>query len=131
MKRIEALIPYSSEHHQSLCLAKQCINTAKTNDAAAIQALCTKIVNTFEAELDEHFKREEHHIFPAVKQHQPELAELCLRLEAEHQQFRDLYESVKTGNYSVLEAFGTLLKEHTRTEERELFDKINIFTLVL
>ncbi len=31
------------------------------------------------------------------------------------------YEQMKSGDYTLLGKFGELLKQHTRTEERELF----------
>ena len=33
----------------------------------------------------------------------------------------DYYMQMKAGNFSVLGEFGELLKQHTRTEERQLF----------
>jgi hemerythrin-like domain-containing protein len=37
------------------------------------------------------------------------------------------YEQIKAGDQSVLGDFGTLLKQHTRTEERELFPLLETY----
>ncbi len=52
---------------------------------------------------------------------QKKILSLCDQLEKEHRQMDADYEQMKSGNYSVLGEFGALLKQHTCTEERELF----------
>lgn len=132
MKRIQQLQALSKEHHQSLVLAQKAINAAGSNEQKIIDELCQQIVDSYPDDWAVHFKIEEDSIFKVVlKQYKniagdtdPDLKkiyDLCVQLEQEHRQMSRYYEQIKTGDQSVLGDFGRLLKQHTRTEERELF----------
>ncbi len=127
MKRIEQLQSLSREHHQSLTLAQKAIKTSDAQDAAAVKKLCREIVYDYPGVWKVHFKIEEDSIFKRYigsadeSIQSGELARLCLSLQQEHRTMDEYYEQMKKGNYEVLKEFGTLLKKHTRTEERQLF----------
>ena len=128
MKRITQLQPLSKEHHQSLVLSQKAINTAQQGDETQIAEFCQQIVESYPGDWKIHFKIEEDSILHVMKHlsasqdpEQNKIPGLCDRLEKEHRQMDAYYEQMKSGDYSVLGAFGALLKQHTRTEERELF----------
>jgi len=137
MKRIEQLQPLSREHHQSLLLAQKAIKTGRSGDHHLITTLCQEIVDDYDALWRVHFQIEEESIFLFVKNkaqnnldHPPEknvieIAQLCEQLYQEHLTMNHYYEQIKSDSDhnlgTLLEQFGELLKQHTRTEERQLF----------
>jgi len=128
MKRLKQLQPLSKEHHQSLVLAQKAINAARQGDRNSIDKLCQQIVNSYPDDWKIHFKIEEDSIFHVIDKllnsHDPQqqkILKLCTQLEKEHRQMDIYYEQLKSGDNSVLGDFGSVLKQHTRTEERELF----------
>ncbi len=131
MQRIKQLQLLSKEHHLSLVLAQKAINAAQQGDSRAIEELCQQIVTTYPDDWMIHFKIEEESIFKTISEHyqitetsEPDIKQMVSlgqQLEQEHRQMDAYYEQMKTGNKEVLEAFGKLLKQHTRTEERQLF----------
>lgn len=124
MKRSEQLAPLSREHHQSLVLAKKCIDISHSNDKALITAQCQLIVRTFDVIWESHFTIEEHTLFPLASSYNNQLKFLCDDLIKQHRSLRDIKQQMQQGNYSNLQSFGSILKTHTRTEERELFPKV-------
>ena len=125
MLRIKQLQPLSKEHHLSLALAARAIKTANAGEQCEIKLLCEKIVNDYNAVWRKHFDNEEQAIFIPYSERSPEIDQLCKQLTQEHQQFDTFIEQMKSGNTDVLLEFGTLLKTHTRLEERELFPRIS------
>ncbi len=137
MKRIEQLQPLSKEHHLSLLLAQKAIKTARSGDSDLITTLCQEIINDYDALWRVHFQIEEDSIFlliknkahnnldPKTKKNLIDATQLCKQLSQEHLTMNHYYEQMKSkGNdnlATLLEQFGELLKEHTRTEERLLF----------
>ena len=131
MKRIEQLQNLSREHHQSLILSQKMLKISQANDAEAIAELCKEIIHDYPEVWKIHFKIEEDSIFQIFfDQERTDLSEakqytkilnLCHILKQEHQTMNGYYERMKKGDYSILGEFGSLLKEHTRTEERQLF----------
>ncbi len=132
MKRIEQLHPLSKEHHQSLVLAQKAIKVNKSGDMNSISILCREIVNDYPAAWKVHFQIEEDSIFQLFdldsegtdntsRQKDREITQLCEKLKQQHLTMNSYYEQMKSGDYTLLGKFGELLKQHTRTEERELF----------
>ena len=123
MKRHQALTNLSREHHQSLRLAKKCMDTAVRAVPEQCQALCREIASTFDQEWDRHFRNEEATIFHVTAGMEGRIHDLGLRLAEEHDRMRDMAEAMREGDTgcAILERFGLLLRNHTRLEERELF----------
>ncbi len=132
MKRIEPLQPLSKEHHLSLVLAQKAIKVSNSNDKEAIAEMCRSIVEEYPHSWQIHFQIEEDSIFwiftdpvnsdaNISQQHWQKAAQLCKQLQQEHERMNTYYEQMKAGDYTILNDFGVLLKQHTRTEERELF----------
>ncbi|HID45027.1 MAG TPA: hemerythrin domain-containing protein [Chromatiaceae bacterium] len=121
MKRQQELISLSREHHQSLRLAKQCLDTAATGDEAKCIALCEHIASIFDQEWDRHFLNEEKSIFNITATLSGKIHELGKQLVDEHNKMRAMAAQMHPGDCGKLADFGALLKDHTRLEERELF----------
>lgn len=121
MKRHPELISLSQEHHQSLRLAKQCLDTAAGGDEEKCKALCDHILDIFDAEWDRHFRNEEKTIFDITATLNGKIHELGVQLVDEHDRMRSMAGEMQQGDCRQLAAFGELLKDHTRLEERELF----------
>lgn len=124
MKRSEQLTPLSREHHQSLVLAKKCIDISRSNDKALISTQCKLIVQKFDEIWERHFTIEEQTLFPLASSYSNQLQFLCDDLIEQHRLLREIKQQMQQGNYSSLQTFGRILKTHTRTEERELFPKV-------
>jgi hemerythrin-like domain-containing protein len=127
MKRKEQLAPLSREHHQSLVLAKKCIDISRSNDMALITAQCKQIVQNFDEIWESHFMVEEQTLFTLAASYSKQLQCLCDDLAKQHQLLREMKQQMQQGNYNSLETFGIIPKTHTRTEERELFPQIERF----
>lgn len=127
MKRKEQLAPLSREHHQSLLLAKKCIDTSRSNDMALIAAQCKQIVQKFDEIWESHFAVEEQTLFKLAASYSKQMQRLCDDLTKQHQLLREMKQQMQQGNYNCLETFGIILKTHTRTEERELFPQVERF----
>ena len=129
MKRIEPLQPLSKEHHLSLVLAQKAIKVSDSNDQDAIAGMCRDIVAEYPDSWQVHFQIEEDSIFwlftdtcdDGANTSRQQAAQLCQQLQQEHERMNAYYKQMKAGDYTILKDFGALLKQHTRTEERELF----------
>jgi hypothetical protein len=128
VKRHPALAQLSSEHHHELVLARGLRRAAK---AAPEQRLIagTAYVEQFFGPTTDHFRREEEVVFPAYTRHAgpTPLVERILREHMElHGLARELRAQVAAGEIApeMLDALGTLLHDHVRLEERELFEDI-------
>lgn len=123
MKRHQALIELSREHHQSLRLARKCIDTATRAVPAQCEILCREIISTFDQEWDRHFRNEEATIFNITADMDGRIHDLGVQLAEEHERMRGMARVMRNGETGcvILEQFGVLLRDHTRLEERELF----------
>ena len=121
MKRTEELASLSREHHESLKLAKRCLDTVAQADDKRIESLCREIADSFDATWDRHFHNEEATIFAVTDTLDGKIRELGEQLVAEHERMRELAKEMTSGDCSRLQEFGELLRDHTRLEERELF----------
>jgi hemerythrin-like domain-containing protein len=114
MRRDPRLRDLSSEHHQALVLARR----ASTAPEPQVPETWAEVRRRFDAELAPHFAIEERLMLPALDAAGE--AALAARTRADHEALRALL----TGDDDAvarLRAFGALLAEHVRFEERELF----------
>jgi hemerythrin-like domain-containing protein len=123
MKRHQELINLSREHHQSLRLAKKCMDIASAGEAENCQAQCKEIISIFDQEWDRHFRNEETTIFSITDNLDGSIHELGKQLAMQHDRMREMARLMSEGqtDCSLLEDFGVLLRDHTRLEEREFF----------
>ncbi len=127
MKRHEAIIPLSQDHHQALRLAVA-IRKKAPNVRLARKSLEEKIKeteDTYQTELIPHFEHEEEILFPICKGRDEELDKLIDKVLAEHKMIKEAAENLRNGDpVENLDKFGEMLNNHVRLEEREVFQKI-------
>jgi Hemerythrin HHE cation binding domain len=128
VRRLAALAPFSEVHQCELVQAGRLVRAA---DAAPEERLAAAgaYVQVFFAETVEHFRREEEELFPLYVLYAGSTPTLE-RVLAEHMQLHGLVRALRThvaageAASDELRALGSLLSEHVRMEERELFDEI-------
>lgn len=118
MKRHPFLISLSREHHRGLVLARRAARWAGS-DSATRSAAWTAVRAAFEAELEPHFRDEELRLLPRLDGARDDLVS---RTRGDHERLRHL--ALHGRGPGDLRAFGELLKEHIRFEERQLFPAI-------
>ena len=123
MLRDPNLIPLSHQHHNGLAL---CVLTRRSlsQDAspANVARLAKRAVDRYELELANHFEIEEQILFPAVESALGKHA-LIAALLAQHREVEQLILELRTApTEALLERLCTLLSEHIRREEQELFE---------
>ena len=129
MKRHRALVPLSDDHHHELVQARRLLRAA---DAPADERLAAgaAYARAFFTDTVDHFRREEDGVFPLYAAHIGPDDPLLARILREHMELHGLAHAlraeVSAGAVSVeiLRALGTLLHDHVRLEERELFEEV-------
>jgi hemerythrin-like domain-containing protein len=127
MKRHSAIIPLSHDHHHALILAQALKkNAPKTGlGSKSPEEKVKAAVNSYNTELVPHFNHEEVLLFPLALGKDEELDKMINDIIEEHDKIRNTIETLSEGNLEEnLDAFGKLLENHVRTEERKLFPKI-------
>lgn len=129
MRRHPSLVPLSEDHHHELVQARRLLAAAEAGDAEARLAAADAWVRTFFETTVRHFRREEEELFPLYARHAGPTP-LLERILAEHMELHGLARALRTAvaagevDAERLLALGTLLREHVRLEERELFEEI-------
>lgn len=120
MKRSEALIPLSHEHHHALFQAKL------LRDADEVAPAIAVFREFWEKEGALHFRIEEEVLLPGSGLDGPSSDEQVARLHDEHLQIRRQVGRVLAGDASLeyLGELGEALTAHVRFEERDLFPRI-------
>jgi len=118
-RRHESLIPLSHEHHDALLLAWR----LRTGDLSKREPeLRAQHVNAFfEYRLIKHLKLEEELLFPALRAVLGVEASLIDVLLSDHHELRAKAVAIKAGMNDQVDSFCSLLEQHIRTEERQLF----------
>jgi hemerythrin-like domain-containing protein len=125
-KRHESLIPLSHQHHHGLVLSHRLQQglPKRREDHQAVATLAKEVVEFFDRDLVSHFTAEEEALFPAMEQHLGGLA-IINELLQEHRRIRSLVDQLRQSRLEAqvepLLAFGELLRDHIRKEERVLF----------
>ena len=120
MKRHPALIQHSREHHQALKLARLARFAVDSGSPEAIKQAAETLREQFPSTLETHFCDEEQGLLmqlAAIGQHA-----LVQRTLDEHARLRALNDSLKTPDAATMATFASLLHDHVRFEERELFE---------
>ena len=134
MPRHSLLIPLSHDHHEALLIALRLKKGGPTSQhdhlwSSELPKQLHSLQLFFERELLPHFQIEEEKLFPIAATLE-ELQPLIKKLLDQHQQMRDLISTLfqitddDDRLKKELAAFGVLLEAHIRTEERELFPKL-------
>jgi len=118
LKRSKELVQLSRDHHEGLLLCWK-IKTGMSKNID-INRIIKYICYFYDEDLSQHFEIEEQYLFPVL----PQNNELRVKAEKQHIDLQDLIKTFKT-NKNILPQtlidFSTLLTEHIRFEERELF----------
>jgi hypothetical protein len=117
MKRSEALIPLSRDHHQVLTLAKSLREATNVEDAAA------EFIQFWQPGGINHFRIEEEVLLPGSNLPGPKSDDLSARMLDDHLEIRRRAATVLSGDATLqdMHELGGLLDDHIRFEERELF----------
>ncbi|OHC63295.1 MAG: hemerythrin HHE cation binding region [Rhodocyclaceae bacterium] len=120
MKRHAALLQLSREHHHALKLSRLARFASDAGHALAIAEAAEKIIEAFPEVLEPHFQSEENDLLPALAAAGANA--LVERTLAEHAELRDLNRRLIEPDSEILARFATLLHDHVRFEEREVFE---------
>lgn len=130
MKRHEALIPLTHDHHHALAQARRMSVVVGTGDAGARLAQAEEFLDFYSRETIHHFREEEELVFALWTQHVHTVAEPLRELLAEHVKIhalvRALRDEVNKGDVGsqVLSELGKSLQDHIRKEEDVIFPLI-------
>ncbi len=120
MRRDPGLVPLSRQHQHALAL---CVLTERNFSQEPCEKLAARIVDAYDAELEHHFGVEERILFPALAGH-PTLTALVAELIAEHGRLAQLVAELRSQPEApAIREFTTLLGDHARKEERQLFEQ--------
>jgi len=124
MLRNKNLIPLSRQHQHALALCVRIERAAPIEESQSPQWQ-EEMAEKFEGEIKIHFLAEEQIVFPAARNY-VELTPLVERLLAEHQFLRTFFTKAGLRELRAEEItdFARKLSEHIRTEERELFERV-------
>jgi hemerythrin-like domain-containing protein len=124
MLRDKSLIPLSHQHQRALALCVR-IDRAQPIPTADLQTWQAEIEQHFEQEIEIHFSAEEQVLFPAARR-LPELIPLVEDLIADHSALRKSFSQARARSMSTesLPAFAQHLSAHIRKEERQLFERL-------
>jgi len=122
MLRDPNLIPLSHQHHNALAM---CVLTRRSlrEDAspANVARLTRRAVDRYELELVNHFEIEEQILFPAIENVLGKLP-LVAGLIAQHREVEEIVAQLRSAaTAGLLERLCTLLADHIRREESDLF----------
>ncbi len=122
MKRSEALKPISREHHHTLFVAKE-VNDLPDSEAEKARSL---LVEYWRTEGSPHFRIEEEVLLPGSNVGGPAEDPEIARMLSDHLEIRRRMARVQAGDGDIAEikAVASMMRDHCRFEERELFPRI-------
>lgn len=127
MKRHQALIPLSRDHHGTLILARLLRSDAPPYKELPLDAKgkAEYALKHYKEEMLEHFEQEEKMI-PVLKGLNTTLDNLLASMKSEHQELHSLFNSINMNQElsAQLDIIGRTLESHVRKEDRELFPLI-------
>jgi hemerythrin-like domain-containing protein len=120
MKRAEALRPISREHLTALLVAKKLREATELEDATGV------FLDFWREDGQRHFRVEEEVLLPTWAMHAEVERQGVARMLDEHLAIRREALRMAAGELSLKESreLGTLLHDHVRFEERQLFPMI-------
>jgi len=127
MKRHQALIPLSRDHHATLLLARLLRSDAPPYKGLPVEYKdkAEYAMKHYREELLEHFEKEEKMI-PVLKGINTILDGLLASMKVEHEELHSLFNSINMNQElsSHLDLLGRTLESHVRKEDREIFPLI-------
>lgn len=120
MKRNQALIPLTHDHHHVLAMIRRSRAALRSEQGAA--KAVEKLAEFYEAEMISHFREEEEQIFPLLVDEQGQIPDELARAMREHLQVHALMKQLRRlPSVPVLEELLDVMEEHVRLEEKKLF----------
>ncbi len=120
MKRANSLRRLSSDHHQTLVLAKRLDRVARHGDSDEFIADCAELRRQFDEVLAAHFRLEEEKLLPLLAEAGE--AELVEQTRREHRYLEDLVAAIAClPTRELLASFAEAIESHVRFEENYLF----------
>lgn len=130
MRRHDALIPLTHDHHHALARARRLRRAADGEDTAEQLDAAREFLRFFSEHTLLHFREEEEELFPLVVDEEGAPTDLLTRILLEHVRLHRLVHRLEAeveGAHptpETLREIGDTLKAHIRTEENELFPAI-------
>jgi len=128
MRRHDALIPLSHDHHHALVQVRRLKSAVEVSDTTRLE-IARAFLKFFREDTLEHFRQEEEHVFPLGVE-SPELRGTLERVMFEHLRLhelvRGLQEEVDNGAASgeQMLRLANVLEHHIRFEEKVVFPEI-------
>jgi hypothetical protein len=125
-KRHDTLIPLTHDHHHALAQARRLQDVGAMPDQTERRNLANDFLNFYFGRAVRHFHEEEELFFAPLIDH-PEARDHVLRAVSDHLRLHALVRTVKRqlsdgdADPEILGRISTLLTEHVRFEEQELF----------
>lgn len=120
IKRSQAIVPLSRDHHNGLLLCWKIRTGLKNN--ISIDRIAAYIIHVFDTELYEHFYQEEKYLFPLIPSDNPK----NIQAHKEHISICNQINILrnKVTDKAALSIIADELEAHIRFEERDLFNYI-------
>lgn len=120
IKRSDAIVPLSRDHHNGLLLCWKIRTGLKNN--TSIDRIAAYIIHVFDTELNEHFYQEEKYLLPLIPSDNPKY----IQAHKEHTSIRNQINTLRniTTDKAALSIIADELEAHIRFEERDLFNYI-------
>ena len=124
MLRDRNLIPLSHQHQHALALCVR-ITRGVQSGMADLESWQAELTAIMQNEIEYHFRAEEKILFPAAERF-PALMPLVKHLRSEHGTLRGFFARAEMRKLDIngLKTFAETLSQHIRTEERELFERL-------
>jgi len=119
IQRSEALQPLSRQHHNGLLF---CLLLGKgIRKQADVMVMQDFIMDFWYKDLQHHFELEEQYLYP-LQQGYADLQTALEKMMADHYQLKSIIHQVSlTPSFPLVAELSTVLNDHIRFEERELF----------
>jgi len=122
MKRHEALVTLSSEHHQGLVWSKKLLDLTDSIETRESQSILQEFFEVWHQEINPHFQKEEQILLPLFDRTDAGTAEPVIEMFRQHIHLRaKVYDLNDAPSLKIAHAVGEQLKDHIRFEERDLF----------
>ena len=129
-KHSDPLDSLRHEHTEALAFAEKIETIAREGDEAALAAAVDLVQRYKQEEMEGHLQHEEQRIMSVLIREHPQQMPLCVRIGHEHGRMRTLAATIGHGDpRQGLAEFATLLREHSRLEDEELYPLVgSLFT---
>lgn len=127
MKRHDALVPLSHDHHHALAQARKLLKAASSDDLAEHISQAREFIDFYSKETVQHFREEEKLIFPLMLEYLEEIPTPLPRLLMDHVKVHSMVGRLQrqidegTIDATLLRDIGELLRSHIRMEEQQIF----------